>query len=180
MRWILIVVGAGVGIVALIALVGSLLPRRHVASVRVVLRQPAESVFATITDVRSALEWRTGLKNVEVLSAEDEPLRWRETYGFGTLTLQAETWSPPHRMVARIEDTGQPFGGRWIHDVQPTGSGSILTITEDGEVYNPFFRFMSRFVFGYHRTLEQYITDLGRRLDEPARAERVNLGLPRQ
>ena len=35
-----------------------------------------------------------------------------------------------------------------------------LTITEDGEVYNPFFRFMSRFVFGQTATLDEFVRNL--------------------
>ena len=37
-------------------------------------------------------------------------------------------------------------------------------ITEDGEVYNPVFRFMSRFIIGHAATLDQYLTALGKRL----------------
>ena len=34
-------------------------------------------------------------------------------------------------------------------------------ITENGEVYNPLFRFMSRFVFGHTATIDKYLEDLG-------------------
>jgi len=39
-----------------------------------------------------------------------------------------------------------------------------VTITEDGEVYNPIFRFMSAYVFGHTATIEQYLTDLESRV----------------
>ena len=38
--------------------------------------------------------------------------------------------------------------------------GSDLTITEDGEVYNVIFRFMSRFVFGHHATMDAFLKNL--------------------
>ena len=41
--------------------------------------------------------------------------------------------------------------------------GTALRITEDGEVYNPLFRFMSQFVFGHHATVDTFLTDLGRK-----------------
>ena len=34
-----------------------------------------------------------------------------------------------------------------------------MTITEHGEIYNPFFRVMARFVFGYEGTIERRILD---------------------
>jgi hypothetical protein len=37
----------------------------------------------------------------------------------------------------------------------------MLRITEQGEVYNPVFRFVSRFVIGQNRTIETYLRDLG-------------------
>jgi hypothetical protein len=38
--------------------------------------------------------------------------------------------------------------------------GSTVTITEDGEIYNSFFRFMSRYVIGYEGTMTKYLEDL--------------------
>ncbi len=34
---------------------------------------------------------------------------------------------------------------------------SSVTITERGSVYNPIFRFMSRFIFGHTATVEAYL-----------------------
>jgi hypothetical protein len=39
-------------------------------------------------------------------------------------------------------------------------SPTRVTITEDGKIYNPFFRFMARFAFGYAPSLETYFEDL--------------------
>ena len=57
-----------------------------------------------------------------------------------------------------------PFGGTWTYELTPTAGGTSLRITEDGEVYNPVFRFMSRFVFTHHATIDTYLTDMGKRL----------------
>jgi hypothetical protein len=66
------------------------------------------------------------------------------------------------RHVDRIADPSLPFGGRWIYDLASDGSGTALTITEEGEVYNPVFRFVSRFIMGHTRTIDRYIADLQR------------------
>lgn len=79
----------------------------------------------------------------------------------------------PTRVVNRIDDPELPFGGRWIYEMQPNGSGSVVTITEEGEVYNPVFRVMSRFVFGHHGELERYARDLVRHFGEDGAIRRV-------
>jgi hypothetical protein len=69
----------------------------------------------------------------------------------------------PQQFVSRIADPNLPFGGTWTIDLKPEGAGTRVTITEHGEVYNPIFRFMSRFVFGHTATIDAYLTALQRR-----------------
>ncbi len=48
----------------------------------------------------------------------------------------------------------------------PTGSGSRVTITERGEIYNPIFRTLARFVFGYTSTMETCLEKAKGRLEK--------------
>jgi hypothetical protein len=64
------------------------------------------------------------------------------------------------RFRTRIADKNLPFGGTWTIDVAPQASGSSVTITEQGEVYNPVFRFVSRFVMGQSATVDAYLKAL--------------------
>jgi hypothetical protein len=66
--------------------------------------------------------------------------------------------------VNRIADPKLPFGGSWTYEVSAAGSGTELNITENGEVYNPLFRFVSRFIMGHTATIEKYQRDLAARL----------------
>jgi uncharacterized protein YndB with AHSA1/START domain len=172
-KWVLIVVAVLIAAGGLVFLIGSLLPVSHEATVRAHYNQPVDSVFAVVTDVARAAEWRDELSRVEVLSGPGEPLRWREEGQFGPMTYVREVYEPPSRCVVRIADASQGFGGSWMYEVTPDATGATLTITEAGEVYNPFFRFMSRFVFGHHATMESYARALGRRFGEETRPERV-------
>ena len=86
---------------------------------------------------------------------------YRETGGDGAILYVVEEEIPSRRLVTRIADRSLPFGGAWTFDLLPNASGTILRITEDGEVYNPVYRFMSAFVFGHHATIDTYLTDLG-------------------
>ena len=83
------------------------------------------------------------------------------------MTISIERSEPPRLLVTRIEP-GLPFGGTWTYELAPDAGGSVLTITERGEVYNPIFRFMSRFIFGHDSTLAGYMAALHTRLSTPA------------
>ena len=86
----------------------------------------------------------------------------------------SSAWNRRACSSARIADPDLPFGGTWTYEITPDGGGSRLTITEDGEIYNPLFRFMARFVFGYEGTIASYMSSLEKRLAGPA-AEGVDL-----
>ena len=76
------------------------------------------------------------------------------------LTFAFERMDAPRVLVTRITDAGLPFGGTWTSEIAPVPGGSRLRITEDGEIYNPLFRFMARFIFGYDGTIKLYLSAL--------------------
>ena len=155
-----------VGIVLAIVVVGFLIPKQHVASRALVLRQKPEDVFALISDFKSAPTWRSEVRQVELLPEANEHARFREIGSTGALTMEVTQWNPPRRMVTRIADKGLPFGGSWIFEIAPTAGGCQLNITERGEIYNPVFRFVSRFILGYERTLNTYLQSVSRKFGE--------------
>jgi len=169
-KWLLIVVAALAGLVAIVWLIGALLPKGHVAARSAQFRQPPESIWRAITDVAAFPSWRTDVKSVERLPDRDGHAAWREVNKHGqALTLETVEFLPPHRLVARMADPKLPFGGTWTYEISPADGGSQLTITENGEVYNPIFRFMARYVFGYYGTLEEYQKALGKKFGEEVR-----------
>jgi uncharacterized protein YndB with AHSA1/START domain len=173
MRWLLIVLAVLVTGFALIFMTGAALPVTHTAAVRVYVAAPPDTVFALITDPMAATSWRSDVDRVEILTRAAHQLRWRETTSMGPIILAAEELQPPVRFVTRIDDPDQPFGGRWIHVLEPSRGGTLVTMTEQGEVYSPLFRFMARFIFGHHATLERYARDLAHHFGTDGRVERV-------
>ncbi len=164
MRWIVVVLAVLAVLVAVVALIGSRLPKSHRALVERTFAVAPESIWRTITDVDAFPSWREGVKRVQRLPDRDGRPVWIEEGGFGKLTLAVERFEPPRLLVGRIADPGLPFGGTWTYEITPVSDGSRLRITEDGEVYNPMFRFMSKFIFGYEGTIQSYMASLGKRL----------------
>jgi uncharacterized membrane protein len=164
-RTVKYVVGALALAVAAVLLIGALLPQAHEASSSARFGSPPERVFAALVDVERYPEWRDDVTAVEVLGRD--PLRWRERSGGDTITFEVVERSPPARLRVRIADADLPFGGSWTYSLEPESGGTRLTIVEQGEVYNPVFRFVSRFVIGHTATIERVMSDIRKRLDRP-------------
>lgn len=152
-------------LVGVIALIGYLLPQDHVASRSTRLAAPPDTVFDLVHDVGQAASWRTDLKRVEMLPPVDGRVRFREEGRNGSIVMEIVEATRPTRMVTRIADPEQPFGGTWTFELVPDGDGTRLTITERGEIYNVIFRALARFVFGYTSTLDAYLKSLEGKLN---------------
>ena len=167
MKIALMIVGGLVLVVALIALVGNFLPKSHVARRSIVLRQSPESVWNAITDFKAQPSWRKDVKRVEQVSDGADGVVWREE-GSNTLSYRTSESQPPTRLVRTIADTNIAFGGRWVYELAAQDGGTKVTITEEGEVYNPIFRFIGHFFLNQAATIESYLTALAQRFGETA------------
>jgi uncharacterized protein YndB with AHSA1/START domain len=161
MRWVLGVVGVLVAVILIVVLVGYLLPQSHVASMSARYAARPDAVWASLTDVAAFPSWRPGVDRVEVIPNENGQRGWREHANHDVVSYRVEEEEPPRRLVARIADPNLPYGGRWTYELAPAESGTRLTITEHGEVYNPIFRFVSRFIIGHTGTMEGVLRALG-------------------
>jgi hypothetical protein len=57
---------------------------------------------------------------------------------------------------------------RGVEKVTEIAKGCHLNITERGEIYNPIFRFVSRFVLGHTATLDAYLQNVARKFGSTA------------
>jgi hypothetical protein len=162
-RIAIVVAAVVVALVATVLLVGWALPIRHRVSRQATYAVAPDTLFATLIHVEAFPAWRSGVERVEALPPVDGRRSYREVGSDGTLTYVVDEEVPARRLVTRIADRGLPFGGRWTYELAPAGGGTSLRITEDGEVYNPVYRFVSRFVIGHDRTLDRFLKDLGTR-----------------
>ncbi|MCL4865181.1 MAG: SRPBCC domain-containing protein [Gemmatimonadales bacterium] len=160
---LLILIGFGLLVLAVL-LVGLALPKQHRATRERLVAASPDAVFRVITTPAEFPTWRARVREVELLADEAGKPRFREHGRDGVITYVLEEAIPSKRVVSRIDDPSLPFGGTWTFELTPADGGTLLRITEDGEVSNPLFRFMSRFVFGHHAGIETYLADLGRHL----------------
>ncbi|HKO59073.1 MAG TPA: SRPBCC family protein [Thermoanaerobaculia bacterium] len=158
MKIALIVIGSLVVAVSIVVLIGARLPRNHVAARERRFDSPPAAVYAAIRDVASYATWRGDVQRVELLSAT----RFREHGKNGAVTYDVVEDVPGRKLVTRIADLDLGYSGSWTYELAPEGTGTLLRITENGEVSNPLFRFMSRYVFGQTATMDAYLAALGK------------------
>jgi uncharacterized membrane protein len=156
-------------LVAVVAFVGFRLPMQHTSSRSILLHQPPQQVYDVIRDFSTAPKWRSDLKSVEVQNQPNGKIHFREHGSQGTVNYELVEDVPAQRLVTRILDTDLGYSGKWTYSFTPEGGGTRVTITEDGEVANVFFRFMSRYVFGHTATMDSYLTSLAKRFGEDAK-----------
>lgn len=165
LKWLAIIVGMFVAIGVALFAAGLMLPQNHTASRSTHLSQPPDSVWAAISNVGAYGSWRPDLDSVKLLPPRNGHAVWREFRSDNSLTFEATISEPPRHLVTRIMDTGLPFGGSWDISISPDGSGSKITITENGEVYNPIFRVMSK-LMSQTATIDEYLTGLAGKLGD--------------
>ncbi len=165
MKWL---IGAAIviaAIIALIALIGARLPRSHSATREARFDVPPQAIWDVITSVDAFPSWRADVKKVERLPDINGQVAWVEQGSSGRLTLAVERREPPTLLLLRIADPSLPFGGTWTYELTPSAGGTTLAITENGEVYNPLFRFMARYVFGHEGTINAYMASLKKKVE---------------
>lgn len=160
MRILLIVIAAVLLLVVAVVGIGSLLPKRHSVSRSAVYRATPEQLFSLIAGPQN---WRPDVLRYEAVPGSGGRELVRETTRGGeTVTYELVDSAPPRSLKRRIATENLPYSGTWTYALERDGADTVVRITEDGEVYNPVFRFMSRFVLGHTRTMDAYLRALGK------------------
>lgn len=163
MKYVWITLAVLVVLVAIVALVGAMLPKDHAVARRLTLPGPAAVVFAAIRDVEAYPQWAPGIRSVQWLPERAGKRVFREVGPHGPMDLCIELAEPDRRFVTRIVTEGSPFGGTWSIRLDEQAGRTTVTLTEHGEVHNVVFRALARFVFGHTATMDAFLPALARR-----------------
>ncbi len=166
MKIALIVLVGLIALVSVLLVIGAMLPRKHVASREITVRRTAAEVYSVVRDFAGAPSWRTDLKKVEMLPDVNGRVCFREDSANGLITYELLEDIPGATLVTRIVDQDLGYSGSWTYQFSGANGGTRVRITEDGEVPNVLFRFVSRFVFGHTATVDAYLKALGRKFGE--------------
>ena len=174
MKLILIIVIALIALIGILFLIGALLPRTHRASSRISLQKPPAEVWTVVRDPGALQGTWKELKSSRRLPDTSGKEIWEQNAGGFPMRIIIEESTPPTRLVTRIDAPADAaFGGTWTYELEPSGGGTRITVTENGYVSNPLFRVMMQ-ALGVHRTADGYLRALGAKLGEAVQPVHVN------
>jgi hypothetical protein len=154
MKILLMVLADVVLLIVVVVAIGSLLPKQHVASRSASYRASPEQLFSLIAGTQT---WRRDVRSCEITSDDSGRELLRETSLRGeTITYAVLDHDPPKLLKRQIVTQNLPYSGAWTYTLTAAGETTAVRITEN-EVYNPLFRFMSRFVLGHTSTIDAYL-----------------------
>lgn len=163
-KWVIRIAIALAALLAVVTVMGLALPKGHQASRAVIVRGSPDAVFEVITDFARYPDWRPDVERIELVADERGGQIIREVGKNGTIPYRVEVMVVPTRLVMRIADPDLPFGGTWTFELEPADTKTSVTLTEDGEISNPIFRFIARVFFDEYATVDAYLADLQKRM----------------
>lgn len=170
MNWIrgLAVISA-LGMLGLLTM-GFLLPKEYNASRTLSVTQAPDAVWAVLADYPGQAEWRPELQAVEPQPKRAGHEVWQEVYKSGDkVTFEILESQPPAKLVKRtVSDDEDAPVGVWTYEIAPAGSGSAVTVTEQGAIPGPLFRLMVHFLIGPDAFVNGFTDSLSRKLGASA------------
>ncbi len=159
-RWTALgAVAAGAGVYG----VGLALPESHTATLTATLPADPETVWAALTNVQDFPDWRPGVEEVEIVILDGRP-GWRESGSAGEATFAIAEVEPGSRMVTRLADDDPDRVGSWTWQIAPDGDGTVVRVTETGEIRSPVARFVVHYLLGYDAGMQEYVEALSGRV----------------
>lgn len=163
-------------LLAIALMVGSRLPKTHVAASCIKLKAKPEEIWHILTDFQAYPSWRMGLKRVEVRQTEAGLPMWIEVSSEASkIPFKVMEAKPPYWLVTQIADDALPLRGRWTYQLREENDETVLTITETERIYHPLVRFCLRYLISYHSAMDVFLTELAWKLGQAAQVKHLQL-----
>jgi uncharacterized protein YndB with AHSA1/START domain len=171
LEWVVSVGGGLIAPFALVTVVGLCLPRRHAVSRSISLKQSPQTIWDAIAIFERIPSWWPQCALVERLPDNEGRPVYRQAFFAGRRRLQAITLEVveaerPTRFVTRVVNERGSFKGEWVYEVTLSPGGCTVTLTEHGEIANPFVRTMFRLTTGKTRFIDSYLSALTAKFGE--------------
>jgi hypothetical protein len=137
MGYLITAVVALLGALAALTIVGLFLPQQHTGRATRGIAAPPDKLWALME-------------------------REKDWFPNTPPTIILEGTQRPTKRISKINDPSLPYGGIWTVTLDAQANQTQVSILEEGEVYNPLFRFLARFVFGHNTTANNYLQALAR------------------
>lgn len=147
MIWALSAVVALIVVLAVLVLIGFLMPVRYEGRTLVEYDRSVQEVWDALQDVESHPMTGKAMRSVEHMPGDGRPA-WKEDMGHGeVITVTTSTFEPPHRMRRAMAAGAIRMSSRWDYTLEAAGQGCRVTLSgvtdiERGTWHTPIFRVM--------------------------------------
>jgi hypothetical protein len=153
-----IVLGVVTTVLLLLLLAGASLPARQQVTRVELLKAPLDAVWEALDDLPRQIQWRTGLKSVQMLD-DDHGLRWVEQPLSGrAVTLRKLKALPAKELLLEMQQ-GRNKGTR-LAQMNTVPGGTRVTFTEMLETRSLTGRIRARLGGGLDQQLDSFIQQL--------------------
>lgn len=157
-------------VIAGVVAAGFVMDGQHRVSRSLRLNRSPDEIWGVLRNIQGMKAWRHDIVAVERVPDIDGHEAWKETRKHGAMVYEVASLVPPRALELRIHDLRENFGGTWDITLSPAGEETIVTITENGEIYNPVLRVVSR-LLDARKTMTVYLEGLAEHFGQPARFE---------
>ncbi|HVM60114.1 MAG TPA: SRPBCC family protein [Verrucomicrobiae bacterium] len=169
MKWLLIILGIFAVMIVGLLVLGLLQPARHSVTRSIRLKLKPETVFAALANFEDLPKWSTTVLKVERLPDRDGKPVARITMKWGHMEMvmtQLERTPPIRLVVSAAQESGATLG-TWTYELASESDGCRVSLTEQGEMKNPFYRAIGR-LRGLDSNITQTLRDLAKKFGEDA------------
>ncbi len=148
MTWPLIIIVAIGALIALLVVIGFLMPVRYEGTTTVEYDRSVQQVWDALQNVETHPMTGRMMKSVETLPSDEGRPAWKEDMGHGEImTVKTTTFEPPHHMTREMTAAAVNMTSEWEYALEPAGQGcrvslSGVTDIETGTWHTPIFRVM--------------------------------------
>jgi hypothetical protein len=158
MRILFLIVAALVLLVALVALIGWLLPATREGRAQGVIAAPPDQILAVIADVEAQPEWRA------VGTVTRTADGWEEVTARGErISFVAEEMTPARIRLRFSSDAG--YTGAWEAWLDPVAGGTRISVVERATMPSPLGRILARVMFDPDAFATMYLAALKARVE---------------
>lgn len=166
MNVLLYVLIALFSLVALILLIGMLLPTERMETRCITYTASPREVYNVLTN-NSDYSYRSDLQKVIILEKCGDMEIWDEVARNGNIIRFKTVKKVPYSLYEFEIIQASGFTGHWIGELMETETGGTLfTSTEVIRMKNPFLKVASRLFFDMGKFMETYQNDLKKKLEK--------------
>lgn len=158
MRFLILSLVAVALLVALVLLIGWLLPETREGRAETTIDAPPDLVLAVIADVETQPEWR------DVGTVTRTETGWSEVTARGErIDFVADEMSVDRIRLRFTSDAG--YSGEWQALLEPVSGGTRIAVVESATVPSPLGRIIARLMFDPSAFAAAYLADLKARVE---------------